>query len=99
MSFAGGLGIDLDIAELCQQQFIDPITALFSESNSRFLCEVPAEKASDFEKHFKNLPISPVGHVTGGPKIKILANHQCDSVLADVAWNELKQTWLRPLDW
>jgi phosphoribosylformylglycinamidine (FGAM) synthase-like enzyme len=99
MSFAGGLGIDLDIAELCQQQFIDPITALFSESNSRFLCEVPAEKASDFEKHFKNLPISPIGHVTGSPKIRFLANHQCDSLLADVAWNELKQTWLRPLDW
>jgi phosphoribosylformylglycinamidine synthase len=99
MSFAGGLGIDLDIAELCQQQFIDPLTALFSESNSRFLCEVPAEKASEFEKHFDNLPISSVGHVTGSPKVKILANHQCNALLAEVGWNELKQTWLRPLDW
>jgi phosphoribosylformylglycinamidine synthase len=99
MSFAGGLGIELDIAELCQQQFIDPLTALFSESNSRFLCEVPAAKTGDFENIFTNLPISAVGHVAGGPKVKILANHQCDSVLADVTWNELKQTWLRPLDW
>ena len=99
MAFAGGLGLELDIAELCQQQFIDPITALFSESNSRFLCEVPADKAAAFEKLFQNLPISSVGHVTGGPKMKIMASHQCDALLADVSWNDLKQTWLRPLDW
>jgi phosphoribosylformylglycinamidine synthase len=99
MAFAGHLGIDLDIAELCQSQFVDPLTALFSESNSRFLVEVPAGKAAAFEKEFRDLPIASVGHVVGGPKLRILAGHQCDPVLADIEWNELKQTWLKPLNW
>lgn len=99
MAFAGELGLELEISDLCQQQFIDPITALFSESNSRFLCEVPADKASAFEAAFSNLPIVSVGHVIGGPKLKIKASHQCDALLADVAWSELKNTWLKPLDW
>jgi phosphoribosylformylglycinamidine synthase len=99
MAFAGHLGIDLDIAELCQSQFVDPLTALFSESNSRFLVEVPASKAAAFEKEFRDLPIASVGHVVGGPKLRILAGHQCDPVLADIDWNELKQTWLKPLNW
>ncbi len=99
MAFAGELGLELEISDLCQQQFIDPITALFSESNSRFLCEVPADKASAFEAALSNLPIVSVGHVIGGPKLKIKASHQCDALLADVAWSELKNTWLKPLDW
>ena len=99
MAFAGHLGIDLDIAELCQSQFVDPLTALFSESNSRFLVEVPASKAAAFEKEFRDLPIASIGHVVGGPKLRILASHQCDPVLADIEWNELKQTWLKPLNW
>jgi phosphoribosylformylglycinamidine synthase subunit PurSL len=97
MAFAGELGVEIDIAELCRQQFIDAGVALFSESNSRFLCEVTPDKSADFAALFANLPSLQIGKVTGDSQVRILGAKQ--TKLVDLAWRELKSTWLNPLDW
>ena len=53
MALAGGLGAKIDLAlvpnRLPAEKSLDA-TLLFSESNTRFLCEVPPESAAAFEK-------------------------------------------------
>ncbi len=97
MAFAGELGVEIDIAELCRQQFIDAGVALFSESNSRFLCEVTPDKSVEFAALFANLPSLHIGKVTGDSQVRILGAKQ--TKLVDLAWRELKSIWLNPLDW
>jgi phosphoribosylformylglycinamidine synthase len=97
MAFAGGLGVSVDISELCRQQFIDAGVALFSESNSRFLCEVPVAKSAEFEKQFADLPCLKLGEVTGNANVQVVGPNQ--EKLIDRTWQELKAIWLKPLDW
>lgn len=96
MAFAGGLGLELSIDQLCSNQFIDPWIALFSESNSRFLCEVPESKCGEFEHAFRDLPCSKLGKVTNEDRVRF--QHH-GTILIDLAASKLKQTWLKPLDW
>ncbi len=76
--------------------FIDETVALFSESNSRFLCEVPATQAQAFEAQMRDLPCVRLGHVTGGLNVVVKNGSR---LLVDLPWQDLKQTWLAPLDW
>ncbi len=96
MSFAGGLGVDCDIADVCQKMFIDETVAMFSESNSRFLCEVPISKVKDFETKLRDLPCIRLGKVTN--EKNVVVNHG-PSTLIDLPWHHLKKTWLAPFDW
>ena len=53
MAFAGGLGLDIDLDRVpCSEDAVVPETLLFSESNTRFLCEIRAEYADAFETMF-----------------------------------------------
>jgi phosphoribosylformylglycinamidine synthase len=96
MSFAGGLGIDVDIHALSQLMFLDADVLLFAESNSRFICEVPAKHAAAFEASMRELPCIKLGSVTTDPNVKI---RQGSTTLIDSPWQSLKATWLAPLDW
>jgi phosphoribosylformylglycinamidine synthase subunit PurSL len=96
MSFAGGLGIDIDIHALSQLMFLDPDVILFSESNSRFVCEVPAQHVAAFETSMRELPCVKLGSVTTDLNVKI---RHGSTTLIDTPWPTLKATWLAPLDW
>ena len=96
MSFAGGLGIDVDVAPLAQLMFLNAATLLFSESNSRFVCEVTPQNAAAFEKMFQDLACTQLGVVT--PEDQVLIRSK-DQLLVDLPWSQLKETWLAPLDW
>jgi phosphoribosylformylglycinamidine synthase len=94
MAFAGGLGaaLEVDRGEL-------PIAAaLFSESNTRFLCEVSPEKAEAFESQFTqaDVSIAEIGVVTTDSQFTV----KCDSaVCINESISVLKETWQAPLDW
>ena len=92
--------IDEELNKLPQidaAQFTDYVK-LFSETNSRFVVEVPEEKASAFEALFNdsNVVIGRIGKVTEAPRLKIVGDG--DSVLVDSDVFELKRLWQKPFD-
>ena len=96
MAFAGELGVSLDITSMRQASFVDREVALFSESNSRLLCEVPVGLVKEFESAMQGLPCFRLGEVAAHERVVI----QCDkTVLIDRPWRELRDIWLAPLDW
>ena len=74
-----------------------PVAALlFSESNTRFLCEVRPQNAAAFEATFSGIPHARIGEVTDDARLKILAD-SAPVVSADVS--ALKEAWQKPLRW
>ena len=96
MAFAGELGASIDISSMRQASFIDVEVALFSESNSRILCEVNAKDATAFERTMQGLPCFKLGEVATHDRVAV----QCDGeTILDMTWASLRDTWLAPLDW
>jgi phosphoribosylformylglycinamidine synthase len=67
---------------------------LFSESNTRFLCEVAPEYAAVFEGQFAGLPVAQIGVATEAKQVKISSGGE---LLIDADIQLLKETWQRPL--
>jgi phosphoribosylformylglycinamidine synthase len=96
MAFAGELGVSVDITQLRQASFVDREVAMFSESNSRLLCEVPVAAAAEFERTMQGLPCFRIGSVAEHDRVVV----ECDKeTLIDVRWAKLRDSWLAPLDW
>ena len=100
MAFAGDWGAEVELAG--EQHEIDTeIEALFSESNSRFLCEVPDNVAPRFEALFENseptITFAHIGTVTEGKNLVIRGEN--DRPLVDLSLRQLKEAWKKPLDW
>jgi len=104
MCFAGGLGAEIFLQEVpCKKSAADgrgskglrDDTILFSESNSRFVVEVPAQRRDDFEKLLKGLPLGLIGCVSVNPRLKIYGT--AGSVVIDERSSDLKQAWQKTL--
>ncbi len=89
MAFAGGVGARLDLSVLPQ---LSPASLLFSESNSRFLCEITPENAAAFEAQLASVACACVGQTVEEPRLVIAA-------VIDESLDTLKAAWQRPLDW
>jgi phosphoribosylformylglycinamidine synthase len=112
MSFAGGLGatISLDVVPSSigrgaggeggvPDDSTSPLSVaalLFSESNTRFLCEVRPQNAAAFEAVLSGIPHARIGEATANGALKIVADG-VTVVSADVA--TLKEAWQKPLRW
>ena len=103
MAFAGGCGAGLQLASVpiadCvsrgpQQDGI----VLFSESNTRFLCEVDVDQCATFEAAMTGIPLARVGTVTADPRLVVEGNRSGRAVI-DAALSELKSAWQEPLRW
>jgi phosphoribosylformylglycinamidine synthase len=76
MAFAGGLGMSLQL-DAVPQDCGDLTGAkrdaclLFSESNTRFLCEVPPDAREAFEQALDGVPHAVVGQVTSGTRLTV----------------------------
>ncbi len=100
MAFAGGLGARLELDNL------DPLrelkvghtaVLLFSESNTRFLCEVREEHADAFWAKMCDIPRAFVGEVVDSGKLEIFRANGVAVVQADLP--TLKEAWQKPLQW
>ena len=100
MAFAGGLGVSLDLQLLAKSTGLnDDVALLFSESNSRFVIEVPAESQSVVESLCRsaNVPITKLGDVTASDRLVIQGVN--GEVVIDSSLSELKHCWQQPLAW
>lgn len=96
MAFAGGLGAKLSIWEIpVEGDLRNPAVLLFSESCTRFLCEVPPQQAEAFSRALAGVPHARIGLVTETHQLEILGDSML--VRADIA--ALKEAWQKPLRW
>ncbi|MDD4889095.1 MAG: phosphoribosylformylglycinamidine synthase subunit PurL [Phycisphaerae bacterium] len=95
MAFAGGLGVDADLAK-APAQSATPESILFGESPSRYLLEVEPGKLADLDKALAGIPHAVVGAFTATGRVELkLAGKP--AIAAGSA--ELKQAWQSPLNW
>lgn len=101
MSFAGGLGADVELADLARHsQIEEDAVLLFAESNTRFLIEVPADSAPQLSKCFstpETISLTRLGTVSAGDRVRIVGSQ--GNLVIDAPWLELKATWQRTLAW
>jgi len=95
MAFSGGLGLDISLTRFPQSE---PITrndyVLFSESNSRFLVEVPEKFREDFETAMKSSNFAQIGIVK---KEKYLTVHGLSGeTVIEADLDELINAWKKP---
>lgn len=99
MCFAGGLGAEVSLQALEGDCGLDDAAVLlFSESNTRFLVEVPAAAGSEFLELLDGLLVTPLGTVVDKATLLVLGIDGQTPVI-DSTWVDLKQAWQRPLDW
>ena len=98
MAFAGNLGARVDLSKVpSEADAAHDAVLLFSESNSRFLCEVPAAVQNDFVRLMGEVPHSQIGEVTQDKSLVIAGRSGQQVLAADV--ESLKKVWQAPLDW
>lgn len=98
MAFAGGLGASVNLGAVPLGEAIarDDVV-LFSESNSRFVVEVPAASARQFELRMQDMACGQVGTVVEDASVHIQGLD--GTLLLSVPIDELKAAWKRPLNW
>jgi len=95
MALAGEIGVEIDLASVITGKLgLRDDTILFSESNTRFLCEVSEKKRKDFEKVLDGLPVAQIGKTFAKPYLEIFSGKK-KIVEAPIA--RLKDIWLTAL--
>ncbi len=93
-AFAGGLGVEVDLAKVPQQLIYRDDFLLFSESASRFVITVGEEDLAAVEKMFRAVPYGVVGRVRDDGRFVIRG--LAGSAVADAGIDVLKAAWQRP---
>jgi phosphoribosylformylglycinamidine synthase subunit PurSL len=109
MAFAGGLGARIYLLEVPHE--IPNTEAaevpggfasilLFSESNSRFLVEVPQDCVGHFEEILGSVPHAAIGEVIAAPQLLVVdVDPVADRHLIEIDIATLKEAWQKPLRW
>ena len=104
MAFAGGLGVWIGLDNvpsplwvMDDESAMEPLL-LFSESNSRFLCEVPVEHATEFELLFRDNDMGRIGEVRDDGRMQVYGNSS-GIPLIDAGIRELKEAWQATFRW
>jgi phosphoribosylformylglycinamidine (FGAM) synthase-like enzyme len=80
------------------------VSALFSESASRFVVEVPAIRAAALESMLRAADVrwGRLGEVTASDRLQVRGDQQgprAAAFLIDLPLAELKEAWQKPLRW
>jgi phosphoribosylformylglycinamidine synthase len=86
-AFAGGFGMNLDLAPLGVE---NAIVTLFSETQSRFVATVNPEHSAAFESLMNATGCYKIGDVTQAPRLVVKG-------AVDASLAELKDAWQAPL--
>jgi phosphoribosylformylglycinamidine synthase II len=92
MVISGGYGVELHLKNVPRNGDIDRNDfLLFSESNSRFLVEVPKNLKGEFEAAMKAVPHAQVGEVMTDPQLAVCGLD--DDLIVDAELGELLSAW------
>jgi phosphoribosylformylglycinamidine synthase len=95
MALAGGYGMELNLKKVSSKALNRNDFLLFSESNSRFLIEVPEKAKNDFEAVMKGKVCAEIGRVTN--KSKLIVNGLGGTVVVDASLTALRRSWKETL--
>lgn len=95
MAIGGKLGVRIDLDEVPGATGLLPEQVLFSESQSRFLLEVPPDRLDDLRANLGAVPFAVVGHVTKDPWIAFDTEN---GTVAAIALAAAERAWKAPLD-
>ena len=108
MAFAGNCGAKVRLSEVVsdvapqQRSESFDIVLLFSESNTRFLVEVPPTRRATFESALAGVPLAHIGEVTDTGRVQIAptpgSGHD-EQWLIDLPIGKLKAVWQRTFFW
>ncbi|MGB3112742.1 MAG: AIR synthase-related protein, partial [Candidatus Omnitrophota bacterium] len=97
MLFSGGYGAEVSLKNAPRAKDVKRNDVLlFSESNSRFIVEIPEKKKKEFEKLMKGIPFGFLGRVSGNDKLTIKGLDGRCVINADI--NALKGYWKMPFE-
>jgi len=95
MMIGSGYGAEIELEKVsCPVK--EPVVALFSESQGRFIVEVDQTCIDKFEKLFKGLPCAYIGRVIPDFSLKIFYG---DAVILDLDGEQIKQKWSGAITW
>ncbi|MDO4569817.1 MAG: phosphoribosylformylglycinamidine synthase subunit PurL [Planctomycetia bacterium] len=98
MAFAGELGAEIDLRAVpTEGATLSDAALAFSESHTRFLCEVSAEKEAAFAKALEGVAFAKVGRVNDSSQLTLIGTD--GTLVAEASLKSLKDAWIRPLDW
>jgi phosphoribosylformylglycinamidine synthase II len=95
MALAGGYGLELDLREVPSKAVNRSDFVLFSESNSRFLLEVPEKAKGDFEALMKGKVCAEIGKVAKNPRLIVYGMD--GAVVVDASLKDLRGNWKETL--
>jgi len=92
MCFAGGVGCRVRLDHLPgARRFTRDDFLLFSESNTRFLCEVRREHQARFESLMRNVPCAPIGRTTSDQQMVVSGLKRGEVVRLELS--EAERAW------
>ena len=94
-AFAGGLGMNIDLARIPRQGVDRDDFLLFSESQSRFVATVRPEAQERFEKILRGNVLAEVGEVTGETVFRVRGLEGRTIIAEDI--RDLKEAWQKTL--
>jgi phosphoribosylformylglycinamidine synthase len=95
MCIGGKLGARIDLDKVTAQGTLRAEQLLFSESQSRFLLEVPQDRLADLRANLHQVPFAVIGDVTKEPNL--VFTHGAKELL-HLTVTDLEAAWKRPLD-
>lgn len=96
MAFAGGYGMELDIKQIVKSDdLIYDDEILFSESNSRFIVEVPIDKEKAFRRIMNGIDLTELGTVSKDHKFVVHGMNGKKIIETDI--RALKKCWQKTL--
>jgi phosphoribosylformylglycinamidine synthase II len=98
MAFAGGYGMKLYMRDVPRSDDVDRNDiVLFSESNSRFIVEVPEGSREEFERIMAGTAAAAIGEIVGGEDFEVYGL-KGNLVVSARIW-DLKEAWQRTFKW
>jgi phosphoribosylformylglycinamidine synthase subunit PurSL len=98
MAFAGGYGINLRMADVPKADDVSRNdTILFSESNSRFVVEVPEESRTEFEQIMAGIATAAIGDITDSENFEVYGLG--GELVASAKIGDLKEAWQKTFRW
>jgi phosphoribosylformylglycinamidine synthase II len=91
MALAGGYGIEVDLRKIPRKAVDRDDFVLLSESNSRFLVEIPEKAKSEFETLMKGKVCAEIGKATKNPRFTVRGLN--GAVKVDASLNDLRKSW------